>query len=622
MTRQTALSRLLLLGSAATALAIGASLPGTAFAQACSPSSPANGDTVVCSGTGSGVRNGSLDGATFTIEEGALIEGGANQAFEFDDGVTFTNDGTVTSTGDHAVQGDNDVTVINNGTITGGSGDDGVNIDDNGRIENSGTISGGDDGVQVEVNGTVINYETGIITATDEGVNANQPSAYIENHGIIEAGDDAINAGTDATIINTGRITSTGDQDGIDLDDGTITNSGLIESLGGEDGIDFDPSTAASLVTNTGTIRGGIAINTDPADTGAQTIVNSGTLIGRSGTALNLGDGNDTLVLNDGSRISGLIEMGGGSDALVVTYVKLERLDIGSAIESVTTAGPSLVGTSAIILLDPAALGAGDRDAQDLAFNLSRTVLTAPGGKGLWTAGRGAVIADDRAYLGGVVGYDFDLGGHSLGVFGGGAKAGDLQAWLAGLRFDLADGGPFDLRATAFAGVTDGPDLGGSGGAEGTLLGIAARASYALIEAAPGGFGLDLAAEGGLSRHAVDGYRMSDLDTAIDDRDADAGYARIEIGVPYVFDAATTLRGFAAVTHHAGSADVIAAAFEGQSLSFDSGADLDRTAFGLGATFRKTMASGMAFDATLEASHADGDTEAAFGVSLRIPFGN
>jgi len=622
VTRQIVLSRLLLLGTAATALILGASLPGSAFAQACSPSSPANGDTVVCSGTGSGVRNGSLDNATFTIEEGALIEGGANQAFEFDDGVTFTNNGTVTSTGDHAVQGDNDVTVINNGTISGGSGDDGVNIDDNGRIENSGTISGGDDGVQVESNGTVINHETGVITATDEGVNANQPNAYVENHGIIEAGDDAINAGTNATIVNTGRITSTGDQDGIDLDDGTVTNSGLIESLGAEDGIDFDPSTAASLVTNTGTIRGSIAINTDVADTGAQTIVNSGSLIGRSGTALNLGDGNDTLILDDGSRISGLIEMGGGSDALVVNYVKLERLDVGSAIESVTTAGPSFVGSSAIILLDPVALGAGDRDAQDLAFNLSRTVLTAPGGRGLWTAGRGAVIADDRAYLGGVVGYDFDIGGHALGVFGGGAKAGDLRAWLAGLRFDLADTGRFDLKATAFAGVTDGADLGGSDGAEGTLLAIAARASYALIEAAPGGFGLDLAAEGGFSRHAVDGYVLSALDTAIADRDTDAGYARIEIGIPYSFDAETSVRAFAAVTHHAGSADLIAAAFEGQTLSFASGADLDRTAFGLGATFTRKLASGLAFDATLEASHADGDTEAAFGVSLRIPFGN
>jgi hypothetical protein len=620
---RNALSRFLLLGTAATALALGASYPGSAFAQACSPASPADGDTVTCSGTGTGILDGGLDDADITVEEGAEINGGGSQGFEFDDGVTFTNNGTVTSTGDHAVQGDNDVVVINNGTITGGSGDDGVNIDDDGRVENSGTISGGDDGVQVESNGTVINYATGVITAVDEGVNANKPNATIENHGIIEAGDDAINTGTNATIINTGRITSTGDQDGIDLDSGTVTNSGLIESLGAEDGIDFDPSTDASLVTNSGTIRGTIAINTDDADTAAQTIVNSGTLIGRGGTALNLGLGDDTVILDKGSRIVGLIEMGGGSDTLTVNYVRLERLDIGSAIESVTTAGPSFIGTSAIILLDPERLGAGDRDAQDLGFNLSRTVLTAPGGRGLWASGRGAALGDgDRTYLGGVVGYDFNVGGHALGVFGGGAKAGDLQAWLAGLRFDLADGGPFDLKATAFAGVTDGDDLAGSDGADGTLLGIAARASYVLLQAAPGGFGLDVAVEGGLSRHAVDGYTMSDLDTSIGDRDTNAGYARLEVGVPNSIDAETTLRGFAHVTHHAGSADLIAASFEGQSLAFASGADLDRTAFGLGASFTRKTAAGLAFDANVEASHADGETDVAFGLALRIPLGN
>ncbi|MFN3548271.1 MAG: beta strand repeat-containing protein [Mesorhizobium sp.] len=704
-----AVTRFLLLGSAAATLALGASYSGSAAAQACSPSSPSSGATVTCAGSGAGIQDTSLDDATITVEDGADVNGGSGRAFRFRDGVTITNDGTIRSDSQHAIQGGANATIINNGTITGGASDDdginlgsnalvtnngaitgsdegvqvgdngmvenngsvtggdkgvqvgnnssvensgtitgndhgvsgangvtvvntgtitgeagdGVNIDDNGRVENSGTISGGDDGVQVEANGTVINYATGIITANGEGINANQPNAYIENHGIIEAGDDGINAGVDAYIINTGRITSTGDQDGIDLDSGTIINSGLIESLRAEDGIDFDPSTDASLVINSGIIRGNIAINTDDADTGAQTVINSGTLIGFGGTALNLGMGDDTLILDKGSRIVGLIEMGGGDDTLIVNYVRLERLHVGSAIETVATAGPSFVGTSAIILLDPVALGAGDRDAQDLAFNMSRTVLTAPGGNGLWTAGRGASLGDgDRTYLGGVVGYDIDLGGHALGVFGGGAKAGDLQAWLAGLRFDLADGGPFDFQATAFAGVTDGDDLAGSDGADGTLLGFAARASYTVLQASPGGFGLDLAAEGGLSRHAVDGYTMSDLDTSIGDRDSDAGYARIEIGLPYSFDADTTLRGFAHVTHHAGSADLIAASFEGQSMAFASGADLDRTAFGLGASFTRKTASGMTFDANIEASHADGETDVAFGLTLRMPLGN
>ncbi|RST85743.1 hypothetical protein EJC49_14495 [Aquibium carbonis] len=754
-----ALTRFLLLSTAASALAWGVSYPGSAAAQACSPSSPANGASVTCSGSGVGIENTSLDDATITVEEGADVNGGSGRAFRFRDGVTITNDGTIRSNSQHAIQGGANATVTNNGTITGGSSEDdginlgsnalvtnsgtitgsdegvqvgsgsrvendgaitggdhglsgttnvtainsgtitgnvrdginveggariensgtitgvddgvqvegnstivngtdgtitggdhgisgttnvtvinsgtitgnvrdGINVESGARIENSGTITGIDDGVQVEANSTIINTATGVISADGEAINANADNVTIENYGIIEGGDDGINAARNAMITNYGRITSTGDQDGVDLDSGTVINYGLIESLGNEDGIDFDYSTDASLVVNYGTIRGAIAINTHsddgivPDDEGAQTIVNHGTLIGLGGTALNLGLGDDVVILNEGSRIVGLIEMGGGNDTLIVNYVKLERLDIGSAIETVTTAGPSFVGSSAIILMDPVALGAGDRDAQDLAFNLSRTVLTAPGGRGLWTAGRGASLGDgDRTYLGGVIGYDFAVGGHALGAYGAFAKAGDLQAWIAGLRFDLAEGGPFDLQATAFAGVTDGDELAGSDGADGTLLGIAARASYALIQAAPGGFGLDFAAEGGLSRHAVDGYTMSNLDTSIGDRDTTAGYARLEIGVPYSIDPETTLRGFAHVTHHTGSADLISAAFENQTLRFASGADLDRTAFGLGASFTRKTASGLAFDASVETSFADGDADVAFGLTLRMPFG-
>ncbi len=692
-----ALPRFLLLSTAASALAWGVSLPGTAAAQACSPPNPSNGATVTCSGSGTGIENTNLDDATITVEDGADVNGGSGRAFRFRDGVTITNNGIIRSNSQHAIQGRdgaevsnsgtitgsmdptdpkdginlrNNALVVNTGTITGGDegvqiesdgrvendgtiigGDhgvsgttnvtvintgtitgnvrDGINVESGARVENSGTITGVDDGVQVEANSTIINTATGVIRGGDEAINANADDVTIENYGIIEAGDDGINAARNAMITNYGRITSTGDQDGVDIDSGTVINHGLIESLGSEDGIDFDYSTDASLVINYGTIQGAFAINThtddgiEPDDVGVKTIINHGTLIGRGGTALSLGLGDDTLILNEGSRIIGLIEMGGGNDTLIVNYVRLDRLDIGSAIETVTTAGPSFIGTSAIILLDPDALGAGDRDAQDLAFNLTRTVLTAPGGTGFWTAGRGAALGDgDRSYLGGVVGYDFAVGGHALGAYGAFAKAGDLQAWIAGLRFDLADGSPFDMQATAFAGLTNGDDLGGSDGADGTLLGIAARASTVILQAAAGGFGLDMAVEGGFSRHAADGYTMSDLETSIGDRDANAGYARLEIGLPYSIDPESTLRGFAHVTHHAGSADLISAAFENQTLSFSSGADLDRTAVGLGASFTRKTASGLSFDARIETSFAKGDTDVAFGLALRMPLGN
>lgn len=596
-----------------------AGLPGRAAAQsACVPDTPADGDAIVCSGTGTGIVDDGLDDATIDVLAGAVIDGGATQAFEFDDGVVFTNDGTLSSTDDHAVQGDNDVTVTNNGTITGGDGD-GVNIDDNGTIVNNGTISGGDDGVQTETGGTVINNATGIITAADEGVNVNQPDAVVINHGIIEAVDDAINAGTNATITNTGRITSTGDQDGVDLDWGTVTNSGLIESLGAEDGIDFDPSTEASLVTNSGTIRGNIAINTDPADTGAQTVVNSGSLIGLGGTSVNLGAGDDVLVLEQGSVVEGAIEMGSGADTLEINYTGMEVLTFGSAIETVTTVGPAVVAATGVVLLDADVLSAGDRSGQDLAFGLSRQALLAPAGSGLWASGF-AIGADegDQELLSGAVGYDAALGGLQLGAYVALAEVGDLDSTLIGLR--LSGGSPvLGYAATIFTGETEGEDIAGSGGADGTLTGVAGRLDW-LLRPADAGAGLDLALEGGFSRYEIDGYDLDTLSTAIDGRDVDASYLRLEIGVPVMLDADTRLRGFFAVTDQQGDADAITASFGGASASFDAGDDLDRTAYSLGGSWGTRLSSGMILDARLEASLDDED-EAGLtaGFGLRLP---
>ena len=164
--------------------------------ETCTPSSPSDGDDVVCSGTGTGLLDDGFDDGTITVSEGALITGD-DQGFEFDDGVTFANSGTITGENDHGVQGDNDVTVINYGTITGEDGD-GVNIDDDGVIENYGTIIGSDDGVQLEEGATVVNYETGVIEAEDEGININTDGAVLVNYGAMTAGDDAVNAAADA----------------------------------------------------------------------------------------------------------------------------------------------------------------------------------------------------------------------------------------------------------------------------------------------------------------------------------------------------------------------------------------------------------------------------------------
>lgn len=467
--------------------------PHYAAAQACSPAAPSDGDAVTCSGTGTGIVDDGFDDGSIFVDVDAVITG-EDQAFEFDDNVTFTNFGEVIGQGDHGVQGDNGALVENYGSVTGDA--DGVNIDDDGILINYGSIEGlGDDGVQLEENAHVENY--GSITAADEGVNINTDGAYLYNEGSIVSGDDGVNAAENAVIYNTGLIQSTGDQDGIDLDSGDIFNAGTIRSLGSEDGIDFDAGANPSTVTNTGLIEGTIAINTDPADSAEQTVINSGTLTGFGGTAVNLGAGDDTLMLLEGSVVNGEIEMGDGTDSVLVGYTTAGTLSFGSDPELIETAGPSLYAGSTLFVIDAAPLSAGDVLARGLAFGTAQAVLDGQSDQGFWGgafASGGSVDGEDDAQdldhrEGGIVaGYGLGTGGLSVFLGYGGGKVelddGDHEltsrALVAGLSATGTVGNGVRYDAALYAGRTrnelDSPSsLSGDAEYDGTLWGLSLR---------------------------------------------------------------------------------------------------------------------------------------------------
>ncbi|WP_435164553.1 hypothetical protein [Falsirhodobacter sp. 1013] len=592
-------------------------------------------------GDDSSVTN--MEGGTLTAgEDGIRIEGLRGQATNAgsitsgEDGIKIDDDegiaentGTITAgrfdaSGAVLVEGDgiqteNNSFVGNSGTIRASK--DGINVGDNSAVANYGTVTGADDGIQIGAGSEFFNDDPGVVVAVGEGVNANEDDTTVYNHGTIQAGDDGINAGRNATIVNAGTILSNGgEQDGIDLDSGTVRNTGTILALGSQDGIDFDPSTDASTVTNSGRIEGAIGINTDPADTGAQTVINTGTITGRDGTAVNLGAGEDRLVLNDGSQIDGAIEMGEGADTLEVNYVAFERLEFGSEIETVTTAGTAIVGASAIVLLEDDALRAEDRDTQTLSYGLSRQVLAAPMGEGLWTAGRGQDGDHDGSLALGVVGYDLPLGGGTAGAFVSLSKSGDVTAKVAGLRLGLTND-RLTATAMAFAGRTEGEDIAGTAGADGDVAGVAGRVTMRLRTPQAGGVGFDLAAEGGWSRNALDGYDLTRLDTRVEGRDVDSHYIRAEAGLPVALGGADALRGYAAVTRMDGSADDITARFDGQAVTI-GGAGMDRTVYGLGASWSRHFGGDAVLDAQVEASFGDDtDGDIALGVSFRMPLG-
>ncbi|MEM7664461.1 MAG: autotransporter domain-containing protein [Pseudomonadota bacterium] len=261
-------------------------------------------------------------GENATVNNAGFIESENDDGIRFGSGSTLTNDGTIVSNGDEAVEASDadDVTVINNGLIFAGEK--------------------GDKGIEANINLTVTN--TGTITSlTSEAIEADGAGLTLTNSGdIISPLDDAVDGDDDVTIINTGLIQG-GENDAIELNSGTIENSGTILSVSSDPegaidpvtmmpeldaAIDFDAGTDGNedgIITNLagGLIEGDIGIvaspgNLDSPDTndGAQQVFNAGTITGRIGDAVLLGNGDDLFEQQDGGLVNGAVDLGEGDD--------------------------------------------------------------------------------------------------------------------------------------------------------------------------------------------------------------------------------------------------------------------------------------------------------------------
>jgi len=307
----------------------------------------AGGDGIALDSTGT-VAGGIVNSGTITagsdgirVDDSSDVTGG------------IVNSGTITA-GDDGIRVDDrsDITggIVNSGTIVAGS--NGIFLSDSstvtGGISNSGTITAGSDGIFVSASSTVTGgiSNSGTIIAGDTGIFVDTTvtiTGAIINSGTIIAGDNGIKVDTDSVvtegILNSGTITAVGH--GILLETlpvfaGSVINSGIITA--GSDGIRVDTlsvvsggivnggtifagdvgikvtdfSTVSGGINNSGTINGSTGIFIETGST-VSSVTNSGTIIGRGGTAIDF-DGNDDsrLVLNPGSRIQGVIAFGGG----------------------------------------------------------------------------------------------------------------------------------------------------------------------------------------------------------------------------------------------------------------------------------------------------------------------
>ena len=241
-----------------------------------------------------GGNTGVYVAGTGTVTNAGTIAAGAS----FSSGVYLFGAGSLTNlaggliTGHYGVYGEYGATVVNSGAITGTAS--GVNFRNSGTLTNNAnaTIYGGYAGVRVQFGDNAIT-NAGTIVGGSIGIQISNATAAINNSGLVTGGVRGIYLrGSD-----------------------TVTNSGLI--TGGDQGIDVVNS---AVITNSGTIFGtGTAGVGVLSANSADTLINSGTIIGNSGTAVRFGAGNDLLVLGTGFSFGGeIVDGGAGVNTLAV----------------------------------------------------------------------------------------------------------------------------------------------------------------------------------------------------------------------------------------------------------------------------------------------------------------
>lgn len=252
--------------------------------------------------------DGMKTGANATITNyGEISTGDSHNADEkFDgididsaSGVSVTNYGVI-SGGRHGITTDLGATLVNYGQITGRNGS-GFGSDGDGTVINHGTITGAYSGLQANGDG--------------DGVDIDK-IAHIENYGTIQ--------GVGAGGVDKGGFAN--GSEGIALGGGHILNANGALISGANSAILVDDGSggsglAATTLENYGTIQGLDGFGVTFVGEFADTVINGGTISGSNGLALDLGGGNDSLTLRNGSRFVGVVDGGSGYDRVVMDDV-------------------------------------------------------------------------------------------------------------------------------------------------------------------------------------------------------------------------------------------------------------------------------------------------------------
>ncbi|MGL4397925.1 MAG: hypothetical protein ACRCS9_15410, partial [Hyphomicrobium sp.] len=360
------------------------------------------------------INDGLRVGASSTIINSGTINGGSGAGFSLDvDGVNFQANatGTLTNNAGGAISGDRhginaglttNITVTNNAgaTITGRNGS-GVGSDSGGAVINFGTITGAFSnslGSDENSPGQVFPIPDGNPDGDGDGIDFDG-QATILNHGIIQ-GTGAGGHGSD------GRANTS---EGIALGGGSITNFAGATISGVGLGILVDDSSTGNApflttIVNDGTISGGTSFGIRLVSTFADTIDNGGTISGGGGVAIEFGSGDNTLKIRAGSVITGTTNGGLGSNTLDYSG----HGATGVAVNLATGAATGTGGVTSFLTVLGSAGGdtlTGSADVNTLKGNAGNDILRGGLGADILEGGDGndqfIFDATDASVLGG-----------------------------------------------------------------------------------------------------------------------------------------------------------------------------------------------------------------------------
>ncbi|MBH1967002.1 MAG: autotransporter domain-containing protein [Pseudomonadales bacterium] len=267
---------------------------------------------------------------TIINRAGGLIRGDASDGMKTGTNATITNYGEISTGDSHNADGKFDgididtatgVSVTNYGSLSGGR--HGITTDLGATLVNYGDITGRNgSGFGSDGDGTVINH--GTITGAYSGLQPNGDGdgvdidniAHIENYGTIQ--------GVGAGGVDKGGIAN--GSEGIALGGGYVLNAKDALISGANSAILVDDGSggsgqAATTLENFGTIQGLDGFGVKFVGEFDDNVINGGTISASNGPALDLGGGNDSLTLNNGSRFIGVVDGGTGYDRVVMDDV-------------------------------------------------------------------------------------------------------------------------------------------------------------------------------------------------------------------------------------------------------------------------------------------------------------